>query len=176
MFSWIIGLIDRFFAFVGALLFSQAPLFIQQYKQQLAGHVAELDRQVKSLTQTAELSGKTVEQYTQKFLQSSDIDFARQGEFIQDIVTRFKDYSYAWMSLNESTVWNRPFTFIKNLDMDIARKTYNQFEFGILFSLEGLIYALAGLVLGYLVFFTIKSLFRAILPKRRVKDQSIAKR
>lgn len=65
MFKWIGGLMDRACAVVGAVVFAQAPLFMQQYSQQLIGRTAELKLQVDGMKQAANLSGKTLEQLTQ---------------------------------------------------------------------------------------------------------------
>lgn len=67
MIKWISSLIDRIFAAVGGVLFSQAPLFMKQYAQQLSGHAAELRFQVDAMKQAASNSGKTLEQFIQKF-------------------------------------------------------------------------------------------------------------
>jgi hypothetical protein len=64
---------------IGAFVASQIPEFIQQYTQRLAGHVNELYRLLNQMRQVASYSNKTLDQYIQKFITSSDPDFARQG-------------------------------------------------------------------------------------------------
>lgn len=167
MLTWIVSFIDRLFAFIGALLFSQIPSFMQQYQHQLSGHISELNLQITILREIAEKSGKSLDEYIKKFLDSEDPDFSRQGEFLQNMVTRYMDMSGSYLQLKESDVWHRPFVFVTNLYKDIAWKTYDNYEFSIIFSLEGLIYAALGFLFGFCVFFLIKSFFRSLIPNRK---------
>lgn len=167
MIAWIISFFDRLFAFTGALLFSQIPSFMLQYQQQLAGHVNELNLQISLLRQIADKSGKSLDEYIKKFIDHSDSDFSRQGEYLQELVTRYVDLSSSYVQLKEADVWHRPFIFIRNLYSDIAWKTYDNYDFAIVFSLEGFIYAAIGFLFGFCVFFLIKSLFRSLLPQRK---------
>lgn len=152
------GFLDRLFAVAGALLVSQVPLFIQHYTQQLSGHVSELHHQVEIMRATALKSDKTLEQFIQKFLGSSDIDFVRQGEIMQTMVHRLNSLSESFLSLKNATVFTRPFTFLGQVNMDIANSTLQSFSIGIPLNMEGLTYALVGIVIGYLIFLCIRNL------------------
>lgn len=167
MIAWIVSFFDRLFAFTGALLFSQVPSFMLQYQHQLSGHVQELNLQISLLRQIAEKSGKSLDEYIKKFIDHSDPDFSRQGEYLQEMVTRYVNLSSSYVQLKDADVWHRPFLFVSNLYSDIAWKTYENYDFAIVFSLEGFVYAAIGFLFGFCVFFLIKSLFRSFFPKRK---------
>lgn len=162
MLKWISGLLDRICAVAGALLFSQLPLFMQQYTQQLSGHVAELRLQVNAIQQAATHSSKTLEQFIQKFVESNDPDFVRQGDIMLAMVNRWYQFSDAYTALQESSVFTRPFNFLYHLNWDIAAGTWNIYTFGIPFNLEGLIFALIGIVVGYIIYYGIRKLFSGV--------------
>lgn len=166
MIAWIVSFFDRLFAFIGALLFSQIPSFMQQYQQQLSGHITELNFQLTLLRQIADKSGKSLDEYIKKFLNSEDPDFSRQGEYLQNMVIRYVDMSSSYVQLKDADVWHRPLVFVNNYYHDIAWKTYDNYEFGVLFSVEGLVYAAVGFLVGFCVFYLIKSFFRNLIPHR----------
>lgn len=152
MFKWFTGLLDRSCAVVGAILFAQAPVFMQQYTQQLIGRTAEIKLQVDALSYSANLSGKTVAQLTQKFLANPDPDIARQGEVMLAIVDRWHHLSSALNAMQESSVWTRPFSFLYHLNGEVFGSTFDEFSMGIPLNLEGGIYALVGILVGYMFF------------------------
>lgn len=162
MFKWIVNTLDRICAVIGALVFSQAPMFMQQYTQQLGGHVAELRLQIEAMTQAADQSGKTLELFIQKFTSNSDLDVMRQGEIMQKMLERYHSLSETYLLLSQSSAFTKPFIFVSDLYGDIAKSTLATFNFGLEFSLEGLIYALIGIFFGYSIFAGIKKGFRAI--------------
>lgn len=156
MFKWVGGLIDRIFAAAGGVLFSQAPLFMKQYAQQLSGHAAELRYQVDAMRQAATNSGKTLEQFIQKFVESNDADFMRQGDIMSAMVNRWYNTTDALAALQESSVFTRPFVFLTHMNWDIVKSTWTHYVFGLPFTLEGLVYAIIGIIFGFFVFFAIR--------------------
>lgn len=159
---WLAGLIDRLFVVVGALVMLQAPLFMQQYMLQLSGHTAELQYQAHNLEVAAEESGKTVPAYILKFTASEDPDFARQGKTMQDLVDRWHSFSNAFIALNNATIFSKPFVFIAYFNKEVASATWYSFEYGIPFSLEGLVYAIVGIFIGYFTFAFLAFIIRSI--------------
>lgn len=160
MLKWLGGLTDRVFAVVGAIIFAQAPLFMQQYTQQLIGREAELRLQVDAMRHAASLSGKTLEQLTQKFMANPDIDVVRQGEVMLSIVGRWHHLSDALTAMQESSLWGRPIAFIYHLNMDTFSSTFHNFKMGLPLNVEGGVYALLGIATGYLVFALFRGLWR----------------
>ena len=159
MFKWLNGLIDRIFVVAGAVLFSQAPHFYQQYLQRLGGHVEELKLQTAALQQAAAKSGKTFGEVIQKFLSNTDLDFAAQGEVLQSMFTRYSDLNHAYSSLANATVFTRPFVFLKYFQFDIAKMTLADFTFGLTLTVEAGVYALAGMMFGYFLYRGLAAVF-----------------
>lgn len=141
--------IDRLCIVAGAFLGSQIPQFMQQYASRLSGHVAELQLLIDQLRKVAAHSNKSLEEYIQKFLSSSDGDFAYQGKFMQGMVVRWEELNNALTHLAQSSAWTRPLVFVKDLQSDIAHSTLTSFQPGINLSLEGLCYAGIGCLLGW---------------------------
>src|ERR1700679_1329642 len=104
IFSTIGSLLDRLCVVIGAFIGSQIPQFMQQYTQRLAGHVDALQRLLNQLRQMASLSNKTLEQYIQKFKDTSDSDFVHQGEFMQGILSRWEDLHQALDRLTQGSI------------------------------------------------------------------------
>lgn len=157
MLQWFGGLLDRICAVVGALAVSQIPLFIQQYKHQLSGHVAELQIQVDAMRQAASHSGKTLEQFIKKFVDSQDGDFSLQGEIMQSMVSRWHSLSDAFFALKDASLFTKPVVFALHFNPAIAKETMDSFVPGIPLSLEGGVYALIGIGVGYFVFYLVKT-------------------
>lgn len=137
---------------LGAVLFFQFPVFMQQYQHQLIGHVNELKWQLNILEHTAKKSGKSLEHYIKKFSEHSDRDFSNQGAVMQGIKTRYTKLSAALTRLQRASIFTRPFLFFVGIDGDICGSTLKAFDPGITFSMEGAVYALLGMLLGYILY------------------------
>lgn len=149
--KWIAGIFDKILALAGALVLSQAPVFMQAYTHQLSGHVAELQWQMDSMHRVAAQSGKSLDLFVQKFLNSTDIDFQLQGQLMRGTIERWQNYSEGLFALQHATVWTRPFVFIRHFEWNIAHSTYESFDIGLTLNIEGIVYALIGMLIGYLV-------------------------
>jgi len=171
MIKWVGGLLDRLLAVSGALLFSQAPLYMHHYQQQLSGHVNELIYQVDIMRQAASASGKSLAQFIRKFLESTDADFVRQGNIMNDMALRTQKLSDALSTLDSASIFSKPFLFLTHLDLKIAKASYQSFNIGIPLTYEGLTYALMGMGMGFLIFFTLKQLAfgfsHLIIPRKK---------
>lgn len=157
--------IGRAFALFGAACFSQFPQFYMQYLHELAGHISELTYQVNLLRHSARLSGKTLEELIAKFLQFSDSDVVRQGEFMKSMVERLERLTLSQSSLVEAPLFTKSFFFIREADATIALETYHRFQLGFIFNLEGVLYALIGIILGYSLFLGIRAFFSLFRKK-----------
>lgn len=162
------SLLDRVFVVAGAFIGSQVPAFMQQYTNRLAGHVEELKHLVEAIQKSASLSGKTLDQYIHKFLTNSDQDFVQQGEFMQSLVNRWDSFSTALRHLSESTVWSRPFVFIRELHYDVAGSTLYSFQPNIVLTIEGLCYTGLGILTGYSTYYLLTKIFRFDKPHTAV--------
>jgi hypothetical protein len=160
---------DRCFAILGAFAGSQIPAFMHQYTQRLAGHVDELTLLVKNLNQLASAAHKTLEQYIQKFTSTNDPDFVQQGEFMYGVITRWNDLSQILSQLAQSSLWERPFIFFKNIQYDIAQPTLASFQMSITMNVEGFIY----MAIGALVSVEIYQFFTFCLTRLYKRGYSV---
>lgn len=175
-------ILDRLFVIAGALLGVQIPLFILQYTQRLAGHVGELNLLLNKLRELANQSHKSLEQYIAKFLASNDSDFVGQGEFMLGVVNRWESLNKALNDLMSSSIWERPFVFIKELQYDIARSTFHDFQPGIQLTVEGFVYMFLGTIFGICIYQLLRKIiclfaqsFKTIYLKNRNGDLFISK-
>lgn len=159
MIAWFGSLFERLVGIVGAVLFSQLPLFMLQYTHQMVGHVAELQRHVSAITQVAAQGGKTLDALIQKFLLSADADFRAQGMLMQGMIQRWHQLSEGLVALQHAEFWQRPFVFLKYVDSDVVRDTYRAFEPGIPMTVEGTLYAIVGLLVGMALCKGVRALF-----------------
>lgn len=157
-------IIDRLFGVAGAFIGSQIPVFMHQYEQRLSGHLHELSHLLEEIRHIALLSGKSMDQYINKFLNSSDPDFISHGKFMQNLVIRHENLSKALYDLTTSTLWSKPYLFFSELKSDIASSTLHSFSPGMSLTVEGGVYALCGLVVGCLVYRGMKKLLSSVLP------------
>lgn len=154
----VVNFADRVCAVAGALLFSQFPAFYQQYIQRLGGHLEELNRYLHQLERLAQHSSKTLPEYIHKFLTSSDADFSAQGVLMQSLVQRQLELSDYYQQLRISPALFRPWALLTHFESESARGALADFEFGLVLSLEGLAYAVLGIVFGYFCFSCFKRL------------------
>ncbi len=140
------GLLDRALCVLGAVLFSQVPEFMQQYLQRLGGHLDEARRQLQQFQDTAAQSGLTLDAFIARTTANAEPAVAKLGGVMTGTVTRVADLTAAQVALQHATIWSRPFVFVARLDLPIARATWGVFKPAVPTTLEGLAYALAGML------------------------------
>ncbi|HKB57195.1 MAG TPA: DUF2937 family protein [Lacunisphaera sp.] len=158
------SLIDRILCVLGAVLFSQGPEFMQQYLQRLGGHLDEARRQLAAFQDTATNTGVTLDQFIHQTGANPDPGVARLGGVMTDTVERVSALQSAHDALMHSSLWARPFVFLRHLDLEITRATGAIYKPAVPTTLEGLVYALAGmlafLALHHLVLKRVPAFFR----------------
>ena len=167
MIRFISGMIDRCIGVAGALLLSQAPMYLHQYIHNLSGHVSELKFQIATLRDASKGSGKTLAEYIGKFSGSPDPDFSAQGRWMADLLDRYSDMSTSLITLQDASVWSRPILFLRHCYLDVAEQTLAKFTPGLPFSLEGLAYAALGMFLFSALFWLFKSSIRHLYDTLR---------
>lgn len=154
---------NSFERIVGAfflLLFCQFPLFIQQYEAHLSGHVKELQRFVASIQNNADASQKNLHEYVAKFVDNPDPDFSRQGKLLQELIVRYERMQKGYVSLQQASIWSRPFVFTKYAEADVLQETWKGYKVGLSMNLESAIYALCGLFFGTVLAMGILRIFK----------------
>lgn len=156
-------ILDRCFAVVGAFLFCQFPLFMQQYQLLLQGHLAESLLQLKGLEQSAAMGNKTVAEYIQKFAAFPDPDFVHQAEWMQALQARTEALDEAYFTLQDAGLWTKPFEFLFHFDKILFTETFHSFSPGLPMSIEGLVYALCGIGIGILCYRLLRYGFLSVI-------------
>ena len=140
------GLLDRVLCVLGAVIFSQAPEFMQQYAQRLGGHVDEARRQLRQFQETAAQSGLTLERFITQTSANSDTAVAKLGSVMSRSLTRVDTLESAQSALQNSSIWSRPFVFLQHLDSSIAQSTWAAYQPAVPTTAEGLVYAACGML------------------------------
>lgn len=141
------GLIDRLLCVVGAVLCSQLPEFIQQYLQRLGGHLDEARRQLGQFQEIAAKSGLTFDQLMEKSREASEASVARLGQLMHDTVVRVDALAAADTAIRDASFLSRPFVFLRHGDLSIARATWGVFRPAVPTTVEGMLYAVLGMLL-----------------------------
>ena len=165
-------LADRIVSVLGALVFSQAPQFFEQYLRVLEGALAEARRNLaEARTKAAEL-GLTLEQFIDAHLRNNNPIFRKSGEVYQAAVERMQDYEGAYQSLSQASVWERPFSMLLHFDSDLFSAMH--FTPGLPLTTEGLIYALIGVLFALGVYHGILRLPFHIINRRRAGRPAVS--
>jgi hypothetical protein len=138
------GLLDRVLCVAGAVLFSQAPEFMQQYLQRLGGHLDEARFQLAQFQRAATQSGLTLERLISQTTANTDPAVARLGGVMTDAIQRVDALEQAQNAILHAPLWTRPFVFLRHLDPGIAHATWSIFKPAVPTTAEGLVYALLG--------------------------------
>lgn len=168
------AILDRALSLAGAFVLCQYPQFKMLYMQRLGGHVDELSRIVKAYTAAAKSVGLSLDGFVVKHLSSNAQEFRESGRIMNENVHRFNDLSAALKAVTETDPRLSIIPFLRHLDLDIARKTLKTFTPGIPFSTEGLAYALLGMVLAMLVYWTLKKALQGLVYGIFVKKKKSA--
>jgi hypothetical protein len=67
---------------------------------------------------------------------------------MQAMIQRHEELSSSLVSLQEASVFTRFFFFIKNLNIEIFQAALHDFQPGLVLTVEGGVYALAGIAIG----------------------------
>lgn len=140
------GLLDRVLCVAGAVIFTQLPEFFQQYLQRLGGHLDEARRQLLQFQGVAASSGLTLDALARQTSQNADTAVAKLGGVITASVNRVHELETAYTALQHASVWTRPFVFLRHVDRSIAEATWAIFKPAVPTTIEGFVYAAAGML------------------------------
>ena len=141
------SLLDRVLCVLGAVAFCQLPEFIQQYLQRLGGRLDEARRQLAQFESVAAQSKLTLPQFIERTAANTDAAVARLGNVMQEAITRVHDLTSAETAIRNASLWEKPFVFFANLDHSIASATLEVYRPAVPTTAEGLIYAVAGVIM-----------------------------
>jgi hypothetical protein len=141
-------LLDRVLCVAGAVALSQAPEFFQQYLQRLGGHLDEARRTLASYEVVARQSGITLRQLIDTTRAQPVEPVAKLGDVIDETLARVDALAAAETALREASLWERPLVFLRHVDGEIAARTWEVFKPAVPVTLEGVVYAAAGMLLA----------------------------
>jgi hypothetical protein len=145
--AWLKSLVDGIGAAGGAATSSQLPEFVHQYLQRLGGHRDEAFNFVRMLK-----------------AQGVDVTSA----VFTAAEARAQSLARAFDTIAQSSDLAQPAVFLRHMDPDIARATYDLFLPAVPLTPAGLLYGGLGLILGVIVINSALAPF-ALMRRRRVR-------
>lgn len=164
-------LLDRALCVGGAVIFSQAPEFMQQYLQRLGGHLDEARRQLEQFTKVASQSGLSLEKFIAQTNANPDGAVAKLGGVMREAGERVEHLETAQAAIANASPLGRPFAFLQHVDAEIANATWAVYKPAVPTTVEGLLYALVGMAVLLLLYYgLIKAPCSRFLARRRAKN------
>lgn len=167
LFKFIGNLSDRIFTVIMAVLFSQIPVYMNQYTHVLTGAHQEAETTYLELEAQAAKYSQTVEAFLYELSQNENPKVKDHAEVSLSTVERYLDYDKALKSLQKSNIFTRPFKFIQHYDKRIH--TALNFTPGMLLNWEGFSYGFVGIVVGMLLI----GLFMKLFPKKKTESLQV---
>lgn len=159
------SLAERLVVFFVALFMSQGPQYMNLYLNVLGGAKAAHEKSVSVITEKARELDMTVQQFIDDLLKAESKVSKSSGQVHQKQLADYEKTRKAFEALKKASVWSRPFVFLRTVDWSLARSV--QFQPAFPLTLEALVYVLAGIIIGML-------LYRAVLffPRRWFRRKS----
>jgi len=148
-----------------AVALSQFPEYAQQYTQRLGGAVDELRVITEDFDRAATAGGLDRQRALARYESSADPFLAGRGASMEQTFIRYDQLSSTLTRIQGADAMERLRSLPAYLDTDIGRRTLENYKPAVPVTMEGILYAGGGFVLGYLV---LSGLWRfASLPFRR---------
>jgi hypothetical protein len=148
-----------------ALVLSQFPEYAQQYTQRLGGAVDELAAITQAFDRDAMAGGLDRQEALARYNSANDEFLAGRGRSMTATFQRYEQLSATLSQIEGAGPLERFRNLPAYLDSDIGQRTLAAYKPAVPVTVEGILYAGAGLLAGYLV---VSALVRATtLPFRR---------
>jgi hypothetical protein len=148
-----------------AVVLSQFPEYAQQYTQRLGGAVDELQREVAQFERDASAGGLSRTEALERYNASNDDFLAGRGISMTFTLQRYDELSAALQRIEGAGPVERFQQLPAYLDSDIGRRTLEAYKPAVPVTPEGILYAGAGFIVGFLAVSGLWRFFR--LPFRR---------
>lgn len=129
---------------------SQFPEYAQQYTQRLGGAVDELRIVTEKFDRDARDAGLDRQQALTRYEASSDTFLAGRGNSEQSNFARYEQLSATLARIQNANAVERFQMLPAYLDTDIGARTLENYQPAMPVTVEGILYAGAGLLAGYL--------------------------
>ena len=144
---------------------SQFPEYAQQYTQRLGGAVDELRVITEDFDRAAVAGGLDRQAALERYNASNDDFLAGRGSSMTATFQRYEQLSTTLDRIEDAGPIERFQSLPAYLDSDIGRRTLQAYQPAVPVTMEGILYAGGGFILGYLV---LSGLWRfASLPFKR---------
>lgn len=148
-----------------AVALSQFPEYAQQYTQRLGGAVDELRVITEEFDRAALEGGLDRQAALARFNTSNDEFLAGRGTSMTETFQRYEMLSSTLARIRNADAVERLQSLPAYLDTDIGRRTLENYKPAIPVTMEGILYAGGGFIVGYLI---LSSLWRFLaLPFRK---------
>lgn len=136
-------------ATVFAVLLSQFPEFVQQYRQRLGGAVDALAPLVRHFDETAANAGLDRQAALSRLRANPDDLVVGQTQATASAIDRFERLQRQATALSTPVSIERLGVFLADYDPEVARRTFGDFRPAVPVTPDGLGHAGGGFVLGY---------------------------
>lgn len=143
------GFLSRVFAVALAVSAVQVPVYYDQYLQTLGGARQEASLRYQELLREAQMLRLTVEEFVVRHEQNNDPVFQASGRIHRSTLARYLRLDTAWRALSTAAARQKPALLLHYHDADVAAGLH--FKPGLLLTPEAGIYALAGIILAWLL-------------------------
>jgi|GEM_PF-2010801 len=167
VFSPVFSLADRVICVVMAIILAQGPIYTNQYLNVLSGALKEATINYNEIKEKAKENSLSVPAYIDRHVNSTEEIFRDTGEVLEKSVKRYDRYNEAFTAISASNVFMRPVNLITHFDPKLNEAV--QFEPGVPVTMEGLGYAVIGILFGLLLIGLLKVIGRFI--GRRLKGE-----
>ena len=134
-----------------AVALSQFPEYAQQYTQRLGGAVDELRVITEDFDRSATVGGLDRTQALQRYVASQDSFLAERGTSMAATFARYEQLSATLARIQNADPVTRLQSLPAYFDSDIGRRTLANYRPAVPVTIEGLLYAGGGFVLGYML-------------------------
>lgn len=134
---------------LSALVFCQAPAFVQQYAQRLGGTIDALEAVVRHFDEDARRSGYDREAALAVMARNPERLVRDQGAGMSKTVVRLASLRRQQISLQAPDAFGRLFAFFTECDGEVASRTWQEFRFALSVSPDTVVLAIAGFAIAY---------------------------
>jgi thiosulfate reductase cytochrome b subunit len=152
-------LILFFIALVPALLFSQAPEFMQQYHQRLGGTTDELARVIRQFEEDSRRSGHDRQGALGLMEKNSERLVRDQAARMKENIARLARLREQQEAFRDGSAFVRVASLLTNADSDIFEATWQSYKPGLQITFDGILFALIGLLVPWGLMIAVVSAF-----------------
>jgi hypothetical protein len=158
---------DGVFAIAGAAGLSQFPEFFRQYVQRLGGRFDQAAVQEERIVAAAREHGLATQDYVQRLLANADTVAQSEGRNVLAALSDAERLRTAYQALVGASPLERPVVWVRHLDDSVARATLDQFVPAIPLSIEAVVYAGIGMLIGLIILSGLERGSRLFTMRRR---------